>query len=350
MPLMSHGERVLTVFSGRIADKVPKWIPPGTYLNKLVKENTGCANPAEYFDMDIDQLVYYQPTRTHEDFSEYYPDNHSIDVSQWGTKKGQSLVRGSAPMKDFSKVDDIHKYPFPDVGAPYRYENLSEDVRRVKEKGLPAVSGYEPGTFEQAYVLRGMENLLFDLLEEPEFLTPLLEKISDLKARIAVGYAQAGVDILWIGDDLGTEHSMLMSPEVWRKHLKSCLKKIIQNAKKIKCDILVAYHSDGYYEPVIPDLIEVGVDILQAVQPESMDPAKLKKKYGDKLSFWGTVSAQNTMPLGTSEDVKREVKRRIETVGKGGGLCIGPSHTLEPPTPWKNIVAFFEAVETFGDY
>jgi len=372
MSSMTKRERVLTAFSRRTPDKVPKWIQSGTHLSKLVKENTGADKPDEYFDMDIQQLVHYQPTKKQSDFSKYYPDYSPVTplenldgasntaqvtdfkprrkqrgflsngVNEWGIK---SLQGGSAPMRDFRTIDDLYEYPFPDVGASYRYEHLPKEVKEIKEKGLPAVSGYECGTFEQLWALRGMENFLADLLYEPEFLPPLIEKVSDLKAQIAAGYAKAGVDIIWTGDDLGSERAMLMAPDLWRKHLKSWVKKIVQSAKKVKPDVLIAFHSDGYIEPIIPDLIEVGVDILQAVQPECMDVAKLKEKYGDKLSFWGTIGTQSTMAFGTPEEVKREVKERIMTVGKGGGLCIGPSHTLEPPTPWENIVAFFEAVE-----
>jgi len=253
-------------------------------------------------------------------------------------------------MRDFQAVNDVYEYPFPDVGASYRYEHLSEEVIKIKEKGLPTVSGYECGSFEKLWALRGMDNFLVDLLEEPEFLTPLIEKVSDLKAQIAADKLKAGVDIVFTGDDLGSERAMLMSPDVWRKHLKSCVRKIVKAAKDANPDVLVAFHSDGYIEPIIPDLIEVGVDILQAVQPECMDTAKLKMEYGDKISFWGTMGTQSTMAFGTPEDVKKAVKKRITTVGKGGGLCIGPSHTLEPPTSWENVVAFFEAVEAFGEY
>jgi len=344
---MNHRERVLTAFSIRTPDKVPKWIQSGAHLSKLVKENTGADNPAEYFDMDIQQLVRYKPTKKQNDFSKYPSSYDGSPVNEWGIK---SLQGSSPPMRDFRKISDVYEYPFPDFGDSYRYEHLSEEVRKIKQKGLPAVSGYECGTFEQLWALRGMDNFLVDLLYEPEFLIPLIEKVSDLKAQIAAGYAKADVDIIWTGDDLGSERSMLMNPDLWRKYLKPCVKKIVQRAKDIKPDILVAFHSDGYIEPIIPDLIEVGVDILQAVQPECMDTAKLKEKYGDKLSFWGTIGTQSTMAFDKPEEVKRVVKERIVTVGKGGGLCIGPSHTLEPPTPWENIVAFFDAVEAFGEF
>ena len=342
MPSMTKRERVLCAFSRKTPDKVPCWIQPGSYLSQIVKENTGSDNPAEYFDMDIKQFVYYGPTKNQGNFSKY-PSWNGKYVNEWG--------QGSCPpMKDFRTAKDVYEYPFPDVGASYRYEHLPEAVEKIKEEGLPAVSGYECGSFEHLWALRGMDNFLVDLLDEPEFLTPLIEKVSDLKAQIAAGYAKAGVDIVWTGDDLGSEIAMLMDPELWRKHLKPCVKKIAESAKKAKPDVLVAFHSDGYIEPIIIDLIEVGIDILQAVQPECMDTAKLKEEYGDKLSFWGTMGTQSTMAFGTPEDVKMVVKERIMTVGKGGGLCIGPSHTLESPTPWENIVAFFEAVDAFGKY
>jgi uroporphyrinogen decarboxylase len=335
----------LTAFSRITPDKVPKWIQPGTHLSKLLKENTGTDNAAEYFDMDIQQLVHYSPTKKPNDFSKYPSAYDGSSVNEWGIK---SLQGSSAPMKDIRQISEVYEYPFPDAGASYRYEHLPEEVRKLKENGLPVVSSYECGTFEQLWALRGMENFLVDLFYEPPFLTPLIEKVSDLKAQIAAGYAKVDVDIIWTGDDLGSERAMLMSPDLWRKHLKPCVKKIVQSAKKVKSDVLVAFHSDGYIEPIISDLIEVGVDILQAVQPECMDVAKLKAKYGDRLSFWGTIGTQSTMAYASPQEVERVVKERIMTVGKGGGLCIAPSHTLEPPTPWENIVAFFEAVAAFG--
>ena len=158
------------------------------------------------------------------------------------------------------------------------------------------------------------------------------------------------MDILFTGDDVGTQHGMMMSPTSWRSWLKPLLAKVIASARAVNPDIPVWYHSDGKIEAIIPDLIEVGVTILNPVQPECMDPARLKKQYGDQLSFWGCVGTQSTMPWGTPEEVRDTVKRLIQTVGEGGGLVIGPTHVLEPEVPWENVLALADAVREFGKY
>jgi len=121
-------------------------------------------------------------------------------------------------------------------------------------------------------------------------------------------------------------------------------------ARRVKPDILISYHSDGFIEPFIPELIEIGLDVLNPIQPECMDPADIKRKFGDRLAFFGTIGNQTTLPFGSPEDVRREIRQRIETVGKGGGLVLAPSHMIEPDVPWANIQAFFEAADECGYY
>jgi uroporphyrinogen decarboxylase len=137
---------------------------------------------------------------------------------------------------------------------------------------------------------------------------------------------------------------------MWRTVFKPRLREVIEAARKARPEIFVFYHSDGNVWDAIPELIEVGVDVLNPVQPECMDPAKVKMEFGKDLSFFGSVSIQETLPKGSPKDVRREVKLRMETIGKGGGLLIAPAHVLQPDTPWENIVAFFDAVEEFGYY
>ena len=178
----------------------------------------------------------------------------------------------------------------------------------------------------------------------------MLDRLTEMRCFMARRYAGAGVDILGLGDDVGMEHKLMMSPEIWYKWLGSRLAKVIQAARDVKPDIIIHYHSDGYVEPIIPKLIEIGLNVLNPVQPECMDPAKLKRLYGDKLAFWGTMGIQHTMPFGTPDEVRQEVKERIETVGEGGGLVIAPTHVLAPEVPIENIAAFVDAAKEYGGW
>jgi uroporphyrinogen-III decarboxylase len=159
-----------------------------------------------------------------------------------------------------------------------------------------------------------------------------------------------GVDVIWIGDDFGMQDGMIISPQLFREFFKPRYAYLFSKWKTLNPNVKIAFHSDGNIFPIIPDLIEVGLDILNPVQPKSMDPAKVKKMYGDKLSFWGPVDIQEVLPFGTPQDVANEVKLRLRTVGKGGGLIIAPAHNIQSQVPLENILAFYETAKTFGRY
>jgi uroporphyrinogen decarboxylase len=143
---------------------------------------------------------------------------------------------------------------------------------------------------------------------------------------------------------------MLMSPSTWRRWLKPRLARIIATARAVNPDIIVRYHSDGNPGAIIPELIEIGVDVLNPVQPECLDPAEVKRRFGDSLAFWGAMGTQTTMPFGSPEEVARVVRERIETIGAGGGLVLAPTHVLQPDVSWENILAFFDAIDRYGRY
>jgi uroporphyrinogen-III decarboxylase len=153
-----------------------------------------------------------------------------------------------------------------------------------------------------------------------------------------------GVDMLWLGDDVGMQNAMLISPKMWRRFLKPRMANFIAELKAINPDVKVAYHSDGQIYPIIPDLIEIGLDVLNPVQPASMDPVRLKKEYGDKLCFWGTIDEQHTLPFGSADDVRAEVIERLNTIGRGGGLILGPTHSVQLDTPMENFWAMIETI------
>ena len=187
-------------------------------------------------------------------------------------------------------------------------------------------------------------------VDNPDEATFILDRIAEDRACMARRYAEAGCDGLGTGDDVAMQDRMMMSPDTWRKWLKPRWEYVYSEAKKIKPDIQIMYHSDGDIAPIIPDLIEIGLDVLNPVQPECVDPEALKREYGNDLAFWGCIGTQTTMPFGSVSDVRKAVKWTIDTVGAGGGLLVAPTHVLEPDVPWANIQAMFDAVDEYGSY
>ncbi len=137
---------------------------------------------------------------------------------------------------------------------------------------------------------------------------------------------------------------MLISPRTWRRFFKPRMAHFIASLKAINPQVKVAYHSDGNILPIIPDLIEIGLDVLNPIQPACMEPARLKGEFGDRLCFWGSMDEQHTLPFGSPEDVKREVLDRLETLGRGGGLILGPTHHVQLDTPLENFWAMVNTI------
>ena len=357
---MTPRERVFTASRRQIPDKVPKWIDHGSFAPLLMAEfhkKTGASKPEEYFDYDIRQIGF-GPSEKKPDIKKYIPSDIPRGAFvDWDTGNVQMRgIHGNVvstihyALEEAETVKDIEDYPIQDFSDKYQLQLLKEKVIEIKRRNLASMGMMGATIFERAWNLRGFENFLIDMVLRKDMANLLLDKITELRCRQAEIMAEARVDILRLGDDVGTEHGMMLSLELWREMLKSRLGKVIKKAKEIKPDIIICFHSDGDCREVIPELIEIGVDILNPVQPECMDPAEIKKLFGDKLAFHGTIGTQTTMPFGTPDDVKKVVKERIETVGIGGGFLIGPTHLLQDEVPFENVLAFFEAVEKYGYY
>lgn len=355
--MTTHRERLITAFSRRVPDRVPRSLNLSPALKEALQKAMGTEDLVAAFDLDVnhDQAVQREPSSIETDFSRYfYEIPPGAYYSEWGEMWYPAdfyhFTGQKKPMASFTSIKQIEEYPFPDIDAEYRYTQVPAKVEAVKQQGLPAISAYDCGFFEQAHGVRGMDNFLVDLMINPDFAHALLEEIAVRKIGAAVQYAQAGADIVFIGDDWGYEKAMIMSLETWREYFKPLLMREVSAIRAVRPDVIIAYHSCGHVEPVVPELIECGINVLHSVQPEANDPAKLKKLYGNHLSFWGTVGVQSTFPFGTPEEMERVVKERIETVGQGGGLLIAPAHVIEPETPVENVLAFIRAVDKYGVY
>jgi uroporphyrinogen decarboxylase len=350
---MSPRERVLAAISHRPPDKVPKTAEFTPAVMQTFREKTGSNNPEEYFGMEPRE-VRFSPTVAKNDFSPYLG---SLPPGTEITEFGVAHIAGNFyhftkmvhPLRNMREANELLAYPWPDLPADYRHRDLESRVQALHDQGW-FVSAWVGHIFEIAWYMRGMEQLFLDFLDNPEFAGVLLDKITQYNCFIARRMAEAGVDMLSMGDDVGMQRSLMMKPETWRRWLKPRLAQVIAAGRAVNPKIPAFYHSDGNILSIIPEIIEAGVTVLNPVQPECMDPVALKEQYGEALAFWGTIGTQTTMPFGTPEEVERTVRERIETIGKGGGLVLAPTHTLEPDVPWENILALFNAVEKYGGF
>jgi len=351
---MSPRERVLAAMRRERPDRVPKTAGFTPAIQEKFEAATGCANAAEYFGFENRAIGFRGPTEL-PDFSPYYPDGwpEGTTFNEYGTGRAPGdfyhFTKRLYPLENVDSMQVLEEFPWPDYTVKRRHEHMEEDCRRLHEQGY-FVSGSVGHIWENAWQMTRMEKLMLDMTLNVEFAGYIFDRITNDRAFQAKRAAEAGADSIHCGDDIGMQDRMMMSPEMWREWLKPRWRKVIKTAKDANPDILAFYHSDGDVRPVIEDLIEIGFDILNPVQPECMDPAALKREYGDRLAFWGTIGTQTTMPFGTPDEVKATVKERIETVGVGGGLLIAPTHVLEPEVPWENIESLFEAVELYGKY
>ncbi len=203
--------------------------------------------------------------------------------------------------------------------------------------------------WETAWYMRGMEVLMMDMMSEDEMAEFVLNKVTELAIHRAEYFVKTGAEVLYFGDDIGMQPTIMMSKELYQTWLKPRLKRVVDAARAINPDVIIFYHSCGFVEPFIEDLIEVGIDVLNPVQPECMDFAEIHAKYGDRISFHGTIGTQTTMPFGTPEEVRAEVFKNLDIAGKKGGLLVSPTHLLEPEVPWENIRAYIEACRDYTE-
>ena len=200
--------------------------------------------------------------------------------------------------------------------------------------------------YENSWQIRGYEPFLMDLLVQREWAELLLNRFRENNERTATAAARAGYDCLSLGDDVASQNALMFQPALWREVMKPRWASVIAAARAIKPDIHVWYHSDGNISEIIDDLVEIGITILNPVQPECMNPLDIRKRCGKQLAFDGCVGTQSTFPFGTPAEVRRNVRELVEALdGKNGGLLLSPTHVLEPEVPPENIIAFFEECE-----
>jgi uroporphyrinogen decarboxylase len=376
--MMTSRERVLTALAHEQPDRVPLVIGTsnttglkmGAY--RRLKAHLGISAPDRYiYDWPelgtaaLDEETLLALGGDARGVLDRFPDEvyrrnqarppHAPFIDDWGTGQVELSpgvwVPGVHPMKDARTLDDIERYPWPNMDDPSRVAHVRAEAERLRRDNQFAVIGtpWLLFPFERACAMQGMETFLTQMALAPEFARALLHRIASLCKQLMGHFLdECGdlLDIIKIGDDLGSQDRLLMSPAMYRSLLKPVHADFIAFIKA-RTRAKVFFHTDGDVFDLVGDLVQMGVDILNPIQTSAgrmSNLPELKSRFGSRLTFCGAVDTHRILPSGTPDEVRAEVKRVIEVMAPGGGYMVASVHTIMDDVPAENIVAMAEAV------
>ena len=351
---MTSRERILAALSHKDTDIVPFSL--GFGINYPAKKAL-----AEYIKTDIEEFdkrlsmlsdirhvgpKYIGPKDRNISFADgSYTDIWGVKRSPVKNEKDTYLEINEYPLQNLWEADELKNYMFPDIGW-FDFSVIPEQIESHDKTGEYAIMIGNGNIFESSWYMRGFEKMLTDLLIEKEYAHWLFNKVTDYFIgyfRKALESANGKIDLVFTADDIGGQNDLLVSLPLWEEMIKPYHKRMNKAIHEYGAKII--YHSDGAVMKAVDGLIDMGIDVLEALQFDAagMDPAALKQKAGDRLCFHGGISVQSTLPFGTPEEVESEVKERIRVLGKNGGYILAPSHAVQAGTPPENIYAFLKA-------
>ncbi len=381
---MTSRERVLAVLNHEVPDRVPIVLGPsnatgvkmGTY--RRIKELIGVQAEDRYIydwpelgtaDMDgatLDRLhsdvrgvLDLEPASVMERNRQREP--HSPHFNSWGggaiESEPGSWFPGIHPLENATTVEELEAHAWPDMDDPTRVAHVKARAQQLADENKYGIIATPWLLFplERAFEMQRMDKFLMNMVKHPDFAKALLEKNASMcKTLMGHFLRECGdnIDIIKIGDDLGMNTSLLMSPKMYRAILKPIHADYIAFIKQ-HTKAKVMFHTDGDILPLIPDFIEMGVDILNPIQTSAgkmSDLHTLKTQFGKDIVFCGAIDTLQVLPFGTPQQVRDEVKRVISVLGEGGGYMLGAVHTVMNDVPAENVLAMVDAVEEFGYY
>lgn len=265
-------------------------------------------------------------------------DSGETIKDEFGVSWSVNKIDRGAPVGPCLTAPDLEGYIFPEADAPSRFEDLEAWLQKCRNYFTVVWLG---DFWERASFMRGSENLLLDLILNRKFVEELLERLCDyLLETMRILLERFDFDAIGLSDDYGTQQSMIISPQEWRRLIKPHLAKMFTLAKNKGRKILL--HSDGNILQIIPDLIEIGVDLLHPIQPETMDIFQIKQQFGQDISLFGGLRTQDLLPRGTPEQIREEVRLLKQNLGRGGGFILAPANVIQADVPMENIIAMVE--------
>lgn len=364
---MNSKARVMTAINHRIPDRVPSSMNASPWVLQRLKEKLDVSGDRELmgelgidiFDMrglDIGGRVAprYVGEPCHRASPNTWTGNPlplwGIDQEVVETQHGRMYQSQKPNLSGAESIEALKDYGWPDPDL-FEYDNIPIELEKWSEFAV-LCSG--ASVFQHPCFVRGMDKLLMDLTRNPDMANFLLDRFADFYCEYYSRIFEAAgdmIDLFWIADDFGMQDKLMMSPSHFEQYFVPRLKKLIDMAKSHGAKVLL--HSDGNVREIIPRLIEIGVDILDPIQPEAegMEPGEIKKEFGDQLCLRGGVSAQDVLSTGSPENVREEVKRRIDQLGPGGGYILSPGHpVLQVDIPTENIITMYRTAREYGKY
>jgi uroporphyrinogen decarboxylase len=346
-------ERVRLALSHRTTDRVPiamvcAGINPPAYLS--LEEHLGRERgmTVDEFLGPLVDIVQVDPA--------YIGPPLLAGTDIWGVKR-RSVSYGSGSYDEIERhplgpVDDLdgvaaHRWPDPNW---FDYGVLPDRIAAVRRELDRSVMVWNGNIFETSWYMRGLEQMLVDVMVNEDIVHGIMARVTDFYVHYFTRVLEAAaseVDLIFTADDIGDQRGLLLPFDKWERLIKPYHRRLNRVIHQYGAKVI--YHTDGSVMDAVEGLIDMGIDVLQALQfsAENMDPARLKDGFGDRLSFAGGVSVQTTLPFGTAEEVREEVRQRIRVLGEEGGYILGPSHYIQAGTPPENIVAMFETAREY---
>jgi uroporphyrinogen decarboxylase len=363
---MDSRQRVFTALQHQQPDRVPIDYWAAAEVNTLLLKHFNFSTLEElleFFNVDfryLDGPAYVGPQlATHPDGSvnDHFGVPRKTVAYGTGSTSGTYKEVADYPLARARSVDEIESYPHWPNAEWFDYASVRQQARQAYEKGKVVVFMGDRlnrcAQLKPAMYLRGIEQILVDTILNPEISQAIFRRITEFYVRYCervLDAADGKIDILFTGDDFGTQTSTFMSLDMWRRYLRPGFERFIEIGHRFNC--LVAHHTCGSIYPLISDFIDCGLDILNPLQPDvaNLDHRQVKRKFGGSLSFHGGISIQNTMPKGSPQDVINEVRERVVTLAGHGGYIFCTAHNLQIDTPLENILTLFRAYKEFGSY
>jgi len=313
-------------------------LPPGQRLDERLGCDIRGVGPS--FKKPAADLAYADPT-IRVDPGDIYRDIWGVGFKPNQTATGFYMDLSDYPLRGIQTMDEIESHPWPTADM-WDYSTIADQARSVSDYWVWA---HSRGIFEISWFIRGFDEFLEDMAVRPERANAVMDRVQAYLMDRTERILQAGdglIDMMEYNDDVGGQYGLLMSPAMWRQFIKPRMARFIAMCREY--GVRIRFHCCGGCRPIINDLIEIGVDVLNPVQTvaDGMEPEGLKRDFGDRITFNGGIDTQQLLPYATEDEVRAETRRLIDILGRDGGYILAPAHNFQADVPLRNIVAVYE--------